>query len=79
MFAAEVRPLAQIRLAQNQRACLPQALDNERVARCDISFQRERTGGRLHPVMRVNVVFDKDGNAVERTTRFTGGPLLVEE
>jgi len=40
--------------------------------------ERERTGRGHHPVARVNVVLDQDGNAVQRATRSPCTSLLVE-
>ena len=49
---AEVRPLAQVRLAENHGARLAQPRDDERVLRARRAVERERPGGRRHPVAR---------------------------
>ena len=44
-----------------------------RVARDLLADERERTGGRLHPVRRVEVVLDEDGDAMERPAQLDAG------
>src|SRR5947209_14525329 len=66
MGRAEVGPLAQIRLAEDTSARVPQLLRDEGVLRGPRADERERAGGRLHAVGGGDVVFDEDGDAVQR-------------
>ena len=66
MAGAHIGPLAEIGLAQNDRARLAQLLRDERVFHRLRSDQRQRSRRGLHAVGCVDVVFDEDGNAVQR-------------
>ena len=66
---AEVRPLAQVRLAEDDRARLAQARDDERVLRRLDAGERERAGGRHHAIGGGDVVLDQDRDAVQRPAR----------
>src|SRR6185503_16443946 len=61
----EVRPLAQVRLPEDDRARLTKPSGNKRVARRDRLTKRERPGARAHAVGGVDVVLDQHGNAVQ--------------
>jgi hypothetical protein len=61
----KVSPLAQIRLAEQHRARRAQAFGDEGVARRKRVGESERTGGGMHPVGGVDIVFQEDGNAVQ--------------
>ena len=78
MAGANVGPLAQVGLAQNDGAGLAQFLRHERIFRRTRTHQRQRSGRGLHAVGGVDVVFDQDGNAVQRAARALGFALLVE-
>ncbi len=78
MRRPEVRPLAQVRLAENHDAGRAEALHHERVARRLRALERERSRGCHHPVGGVDVVLDQDGNAVQRPARTLGSPFRVE-
>jgi hypothetical protein len=75
---SEVRPLAEIGLAEDHGAGVAQPRDEKRVDRRDRSLERERPRGRLHAVVRRNVVLDQDGDAVERAARALRLSLEVE-
>ena len=64
---AEVRPLAEVRLAEDDRARRAQPLDDERVARRARPVERERAGGGGHAVRGVDVVLHEHRDAVQRT------------
>ena len=66
MRRAEVRPLAEIRLAEDHRAGLAQPLDEKASRGGTRAGQRERARGRLHPVGGPDVVLDQDRDAVQR-------------
>ena len=67
----------QVRLAEDDRAGRPQARHQPRVARDAAADQGERAGGRLHRVVRRDVVLDQDRDAVERTPDAAGPALRV--
>ena len=69
MAGANVRPLAQIGFAQNHRARLAQLLRHKRIPRRTRPDQRQRPGGSLHLVGRVDVVLDQHRNPVQRPAR----------
>ena len=75
---AEVRPLAEVRLGQDDGAGLAETLDDERVLGRLRAEEGERSGRRLHPVGRVDVVLDDDGDAVEGPPRSLLLALPVE-
>src|SRR5204863_2502527 len=78
MRRSKVRPLAQVRLAENARAGGPEAADDEGVFGGDRAFERERRGGGRHAIRRVDVVFDENRNAVKRPAQAPGLALGVE-
>ncbi len=65
MGGTEVRPFAQVGLAQDDRAGLAQALDQEGVAGGPEILQRQRTG-RVDHRGGVDVVLEQDRDAVQR-------------
>ena len=60
MRRPEVRPLAEVRLAENHRARRPQSLDDERVCRGRRAGERQRTGRRHHAIAGGDVVLDQN-------------------
>jgi len=52
--------------------------DDERITRCNVAFERQRPCGRLHFVVRVDVVFDEDGNPMQRTPHPSARSLGVQ-
>src|SRR6185437_2256801 len=78
MGRAEVRPLAQVGLAEYDGAGGAQALGDERVARRDVRGEGERAGAGVHPVRRVDVVFYENWNSVERAAKLACLSLAVE-
>ena len=72
------RPLAHVRLAEQERPGLPQPRRHERVLRRDRSAQRRRPGRRRHPIRRVDVVLEKDRDPVQRPPRARSRELAVE-
>ena len=81
--AADVGPLREVRLPQDHRAGFAEALDQECVAGRVASGQRQRTGGRLHPVAGGDVVLEEDRDPVERTAhssraRSRSSPSAIE-
>ena len=43
-----------------------------------MAFQRQRTGGGLHPVVRIDVVLDQNRNAVQCAARLPRFAFLIE-
>src|SRR5688572_7704842 len=78
MRGPEVGPLAEVRLAEHDRAGGAESLDEEGVARRTVAGERLRAGRRVHAVGRVDVVLHQHGNAVQRTTQLAGLPFGVE-
>jgi hypothetical protein len=76
--AAEVGPLAQIRFADDHRACSAQPLRDRRILERRRADQRERASSRLLSIAGVDVVLQQDRNAVQRATRPVAAPLLIE-
>ena len=76
--AAEVRPLGQVRLAEDDRAggaaAGPTTVASRGHAAAD---EGERAGGGLHRVVRRDVVLDQDRDAVERPAELAGPPFAV--
>ena len=75
---AEVRPLAEVRLAEDHRARRSQPSDDERVCRGRRAGERQRTGRRHHAIARGDVVLDQDRDAVERSAYAAGTAFGVE-
>src|SRR5579862_662219 len=78
MAGANIGPLAEVRLAQNNGSRGTQFFGDERISCWPGSEQGKRAGGSHHFVGGVDVVFDKDGYAVQRSTRTFGFALLIE-
>ena len=78
MRGAEVGPLAEVGLAQDHRAGRAQTLRDGGILGRRGSFERQRSGGGGHAVGRIDVVFDKDGDAVQRPSRAPGFPFPIE-
>src|SRR5215472_13093969 len=74
---AEVGPLGQIRLAQNDRAARAQVGRDRRVARRWLPDECERSRGGLHLVAGVEVVLDQYRDAVQRAHHVALVALLV--
>ena len=74
---AEVRPLAEVRLAEDDGAGLAQARDDEGVLPRLVRRQRQRAG-RVHQAGDVDVVLQQDRDAVQRTAHLAGLALGVE-
>src|SRR5207248_6602064 len=55
-----------------------QFLNERRISRDLAAVERERSGGRLHVVLRRDVVFDQKRNAVEGTADTPGLALVVQ-
>ena len=75
---SEIRPLAEVRLAEDDRARLAETPHDEGVLRRLRSGERERSGGRHHAIGGRDVVLDQDGDPVQRTARSAAPPLRVE-
>ena len=75
--AAEVGPLRQARLAQEDRPGTAQLPERPGVPVGRAADQGERAGGGHHPVAAVDVVLDHDRNAVERPAHLAVLALLV--
>ena len=75
---ADVGPLGEVRLPEEDGARLAKPPDEERVGRGTGSDERERPCRRRHPVGRVDVVLHEDRNPVERPARPLFRPLAVE-
>ena len=73
-----IRPLAEIRLAQDHRTCRAQPLRHERILRRLRADQRQRSGRGHHAIRRIDVVFDQHRDAMQRATRAFGLALLIE-
>jgi len=76
--SAEGAPLGHVRLAEQERAGLPEPRDHARVASNLRSDERERTGGRLHPVRGRDAVLHHDRDPVERPADPAGHALGIE-
>ena len=74
---AEVRPLGQVRLAEDHRAGLAEPPDHERVAGGPRVAERERPRRRLHAVGGVDVVLDQHRDPMERSANLARTPLGV--
>src|SRR5207244_1196162 len=53
-------------------------MNDQRVGRHLAANQRERSSGRLHSVVRRNVVLYQNGNAVKRATNMPSAPFAIE-
>src|SRR5437016_31804 len=73
MAGANVRPLAEIGLAENNCSSLAQLLNNESILCTARSKHRQRSRRGFHAIGGIDVVFNQDRNAVQWATR----PLLL--
>jgi hypothetical protein len=78
VLAAEVGPLREIRLAQDHRAGLAQALHHGGITRRRDTHQRGRAGAGVHAVGGGDVVLHQHGNAVQRAAQAAGGAFGVQ-
>ena len=76
---ADVGPLRQIGLAQNDGACCAQPGDKKGVFGWLDADQGQRTSRCLHSVCGGNVVLQKNRDAVQRSARSLGLAFLVED
>ncbi len=67
--AAEVGPFAQVGLAQNDGPGRPQPPDQEGIRPRPVALQGDRTGGGRHPIVGLDIVFEQDGDPVERSAQ----------
>jgi len=74
----EVGPLAQGGLAQDDGARRSQPGGHRRILCRRGADQRQRTGRRLHPVVRIDVVFEEDRHTVQRAPHLTRLALGVQ-
>jgi hypothetical protein len=78
MAGANVRPLAEIGLAQEHGPGLAQLLRHKRIS-CWLRSQKcQRSGGGLHAVGGIDIVFDQNRNSVQRTADVSFFSFLVE-
>src|SRR6185503_237424 len=75
---AEVRPLAEIRFADDHCARIAQSLRDSSVLERGRADECERTGGRLLSIAGVDVVLEQNRNAVQRPARSAASSLLIE-
>ena len=75
---AEVRPLGQVRLAEDHRARLSQPPDQERIARRRHLPERERPRRRLHAIGGIDVVLHEHGDPMQRPPDAARTALRVE-
>ena len=78
MSRAEVGPLAEVGFSQKDRSGGSQPGGDGRIPGGDDAGKRQGTRGGLHAVGGVEVVLQKDGEAVERASRAPGLALAVE-
>src|SRR5207245_9097820 len=71
-------PLAQVSLAEQQGAGPAQLLYQESVLRRLSADQSQRARRGAHPVRRIDVVLDEQGNAVQRAARAFLPAFLVQ-
>jgi hypothetical protein len=76
--AAEVRPLREVRLAQDDRTGPTQVGDERRVAPDPHPEQGQGSGRRGHRVVGVDVVLQENRDAVERSPEAPSTSLVVE-
>src|SRR5205085_6443847 len=74
----EIGPLAGIRLAENYGSSVAKLPHDEGIMRRGQPDHCERAGGGHHAVAGVDIVLDKDWNAVHRTAGAFRLALLVE-
>ena len=78
MGGPEVRPLAEVRFAEDHDTRGSQPRHHERVLRGMRSIERERPRGGHHSIARVDVVLDENRNPVERAAGALLRALRVE-
>src|SRR5439155_23011424 len=66
---SDVGPFAQIGFSKDNRAGLAESLCNRRILRRNGYLESKRTGRGRHLISCVDVVFEKNGNAVQPTAR----------
>src|SRR4030095_14748250 len=76
--AAEVRPFAEIRFADDHCARVARPLRDSRILERRRAGERERARSRLLSIAGVDVVFQQNRNAVQRPARSMTPPLLIE-
>ena len=69
MVRAKIRPLAQVRLAQNHGSGFAQPLRHARILLRRKAEKRERTSRRHHAIRRADVVLDQHRNTMHRPPR----------
>src|SRR4029077_4075753 len=74
---AKIGPFRKIGFAQDDSARGAQLSHNNRIPRHLTKQKGEGARGRLHTVMRSNVILEQNRDAVERTTNLPGLALLV--
>ena len=72
VIRAEIRPLAEIGLPENDCALRAQTCDERTVASSDIVFQCQSARRRRDRIEAFNIVFEQDRNAIQRPERFAG-------
>ncbi len=77
VLSPPVGPLAQVGLAENNSPRIPEFPCQEGIARRPGPLERQRAGRGGHPIPRADVVFEKDGNSVQRASYFAGRPFSV--
>ncbi len=77
MSRPEIRPLAEIRLAEYHRAGGAKPPDDEGITWRNGALERERAGGRHHPVVGIDVVLDQNRNSVQRPSHLLRPSLGV--
>ena len=77
VVGAEVRPFAQVRLAQDHRTGLAQPRHEEGIL-CRTVFRHRERAGRIDQAGDVDVVLDQDRQAVQRATDLAGLAFGVE-
>ena len=75
---AEVGPFAHVGLAQNDGAGGAQALGHEGIARRDGALERQRSRRGGHAVVGIEIVLERDRDAVERSAESASAALRVE-
>src|SRR4051812_24472242 len=78
MRRAEVRPLAQVRLAEYDGTGGTEAFDDVRIARSSRTLECERAGRGSHAIGGIDVVLYEHRDAMHRTAHLTRLPLGVE-
>src|SRR5213075_1618289 len=78
MTGTKVGPLAQVRFADDNCARIAQLLCDKRVLQRYRSAERQRTGRRRHPIVRIDVVLDEHGNAVQGSAQPSGFALAIK-